>query len=121
MTAEKQDIAFESQGITCRGRFFKADRTGKAPCVVLAHGFSGTIEMRLTAYAEAFARAGYHAMAFDYRHFGISDGNPRQILDIKKQHQDWRAAIAFARSLPDVDPGRVILWGTSFSGGHVAV
>jgi pimeloyl-ACP methyl ester carboxylesterase len=121
MTVQQQDIAFESQGVTCRGLFFKADRKDKAPCVVLGHGFCGTIEMRLKAYAEAFAQAGYHAMAFDYRHFGRSDGTPRQILDIKKQHQDWRAAIAHARSLPGVDPGRIILWGTSFSGGHVAV
>lgn len=121
MTVQQQDIAFVSQGTTCRGRFFKADRQGKAPCVVLAHGFCGTIEMRLWAYAEAFAQAGYHAMAFDYRHFGRSDGSPRQILDIKKQHQDWRAAIAHARTLDGVDPGRIILWGTSFSGGHVAV
>ena len=121
MTMQQQNITFESQGVTCRGLFFKADRDGKAPCVVLAHGFCGTIEMRLKDYAERFALAGYHAMVFDYRHFGISDGHPRQLLDIKKQHQDWRAAIAHARTLDGVDPRRLILWGTSFSGGHVAV
>ncbi len=75
--------------------------------------------MRLDAYAERFARAGYCALVFDYRHFGASDGEPRQVLDIKKQHQDWHAAIACARALPIVDPQKIVTWGTSFSGGHV--
>jgi hypothetical protein len=86
----------------------------------MAHGFGGVKEMRLDAYAERFAREGYHVLVFDYRHFGASDGQPRQLLSIRKQHQDWRAALAYARSLSEVDAGKIILWGTSFSGGHVA-
>ena len=35
------------------------------------------------------------------------------------QHQDWRAALAYARTLPGIDPERVVAWGTSFAGGHV--
>ncbi len=72
--------------------------------------------MRLDAYAERFAQAGYHVLVFDYRHFGDSEGEPRQILDIKKQHQDWHAAISFARGLPGIDlPGRGALF-TSAAG-----
>lgn len=119
--AERQDIQFISNGLTCRGWFYKSAtaQAEKAPCVVLAHGFSGVKELRLDAYAERFADAGYHALVFDYRHFGSSDGEPRQILSIAKQHQDWVAAIGYARSLPMVDPKKIVLWGTSFSGGHV--
>jgi len=117
--AERQNIQFLSEGLTCSGWFYRAQGKDRAYCVVLAHGFSGVKELRLDAYAEAFAEAGYHALVFDYRHFGESEGEPRQILDIKKQHQDWHAAIRFARSLPGVDPDRIVLWGTSFSGGHV--
>ncbi|MEW6077433.1 MAG: alpha/beta fold hydrolase [Thermodesulfobacteriota bacterium] len=116
---QREDIQFQSRGSACRGWLFKPSQAGKMPCVILAHGFCGVKEMRLDAYAERFAAAGYHALVFDYRHFGDSDGQPRQILDIKKQHQDWHAAIAFARSLPGVDPKKIIVWGTSFSGGHV--
>jgi uncharacterized protein len=116
---ERQNIQFASGGVRCAGWFYQARTNGGTPCIVLAHGFGGTREMRLDAYAETFAEAGYHALVFDYRHFGDSEGEPRQILDIKKQHQDWHAAIQFARTLPGVDPGRMILWGTSFSGGHV--
>ncbi|MBZ5734765.1 alpha/beta hydrolase [Nocardioides sp. TRM66260-LWL] len=40
------------------------------------------------------------------------------MLNIRSQHDDWRAALAYARRLPGVDAGRLVLWGTSFGGGH---
>ena len=85
----------------------------------MAHGFSGVREQRLDAYAERFAAAGMAVLLFDYRHFGASSGEPRQLVDIRRQLADWKAAIGFARGLEGVDPRRVALWGTSFSGGHV--
>ena len=71
------------------------------------------------AYAEAFRDAGFVVVLFDYRHFGASTGEPRQLLDIRRQQEDYRAAIAWARQLDGVDPDRIVLWGWSFSGGHV--
>lgn len=59
------------------------------------------------------------AVVFDYRGFGDSEGQPRQLLDISMQHDDWKAALAFARSLPGIDADKVVAWGTSFGGGHV--
>jgi fermentation-respiration switch protein FrsA (DUF1100 family) len=85
----------------------------------MAHGLAAVKEMRLDAYAERFAAAGMHVLVFDYRHFGASDGEPRQLLDVKRQHQDWANAVRHARARPDVDASRVVLWGSSFSGGHV--
>jgi len=57
-------------------------------------------------------------MAFDYRYFGASGGEPRQLVSVAAQLEDYAAAIAFARTLPEVDPERIVVWGTSFSGGH---
>ena len=96
-----------------------ADAQGRRPCVVLAHGFAGTVDSGLLPYAERFAAAGLDALAFDYRHFGASGGEPRQLVSVPRQLEDYAAAIAFARTLPDVDPARIAVWGTSFSGGHV--
>lgn len=115
------DIQFISKGTICRGWLYSPNNNStKNPCIIMAHGFGGTKELRLDAYAEAFTSAGYSVLVFDYRHFGSSDGNPRQLLSIKKQHEDWHSALAYARSLDGVDTRRIILWGTSFSGGHVA-
>lgn len=96
-----------------------ADAQGRRPCVVLAHGFAGTVDSGLLPYAERFAAAGLDALAFDYRHFGASGGEPRQLVSVPRQLEDYAAAVSFARTLPDVDPARIVVWGTSFSGGHV--
>jgi pimeloyl-ACP methyl ester carboxylesterase len=119
------DVSFMSGGTRCAGVHLAgvggefADERGLRPCVVLAHGWAGTMDSGLMPYAERFAEAGLDALAFDYRHFGASDGEPRQLLSIQRQLEDYAAAIAFARSLDGVDPERIVLWGTSYSGGHV--
>lgn len=74
-------------------------------------------EVGLDRFARRFAAAGHDVLAFDYRGFGESTGGPRQVVDIAAQLEDWRAAIAFARGLPGVH--RIVLWGTSYAGGHV--
>jgi len=56
---------------------------------------------------------------FDYRGFGGSAGSPRQHVSHWNHREDYHAAIGRARRLPHVDPGRIVLWGSSYSGGHV--
>jgi fermentation-respiration switch protein FrsA (DUF1100 family) len=115
----RSDVEFESGGLRCAAWLYRPDANGPLPLVVMAHGFSGTREMRLDAYAERFAQEGIAALVFDYRHFGASAGEPRQLLDIRKQQEDYEAAIAYARALEWVDADRIALFGSSFSGGHV--
>ncbi|ABH00001.1 probable short-chain dehydrogenase (plasmid) [Rhodococcus jostii RHA1] len=115
---DRFDITFTSDSQACAGWFYRAAVEGPAPCIVMAHGLAGVKEMRLDAYAERFAGQGYHVLVFDYRHFGASAGTPRQVLDIGKQHTDWIAAVDYARSRPEVDSSRIVLWGSSLSGGH---
>jgi len=93
----------------------------RRPVVVMAHGLAGVKEMGLDAFAERFTAAGYACLVFDYRHFGASSGEPRQLLDIKRQLEDWRSAVSYARTADGVDPDRVVVWGTSFGGGHVII
>lgn len=111
-------VSFLSGGQRCVADYFQPMGAGPLPVIVLGHGLGGTRAMRLRAFAERFAAAGYACVAFDYRHFGDSEGSPRQLLDIQRQLDDWRAALAYARSLPDIDPKRVIIWGASFGAGH---
>lgn len=117
-----KSVSFTSDGMTCRGcLYLPAEAKSKPPIIVFGHGLGTVKEMGLEAYAERFTAKGYACLTFDYRHFGESDGEPRQIIDIKKQLKDWQSAVDFARSLPDVDGSRMVLWGSSFGGGHALV
>lgn len=89
------------------------------PVVVMAHGFGATKDAGLLPFAERFADAGADVVLFDYRGFGTSEGEPRQLVDHRRHREDYRAALARVRELPGVDPERVVLWGSSYSGGHV--
>jgi dienelactone hydrolase len=89
-----------------------------APCVVMAPGGTLTRRDGIPAYAERFASAGIAALSFDYRHWGDSEGEPRRLVSIPRQLDDWRSAVAHARDLDRVDPDRIAVWGMSFGGGH---
>lgn len=118
----RKDIAFDAEGVTLRGWHYRPDGVKKAvPTVVMAHGFSAVKEMYLDRFAEAFAGAGLGAIVFDNRNFGASDGTPRQEIDPWQQVRDYRHAITFAETLPEVDAARIGVWGSSYSGGHVLV
>jgi uncharacterized protein len=85
----------------------------------MAHGFGLTKDSGLLPFAEAFAEAGLDVLLFDYRAFGESTGEPRQFAWPPRHREDYRSAIEFARGLAGVDPDRIVLWGSSWSGGHV--
>lgn len=118
------ELSFSSAGDRCRAWHFVAatdDFAGPAgrPVVVMAHGFGGTKDSGLEPFAERFSAAGLDVVAFDYRGFGASDGQPRQSVSVDRQLADYGAAVAAAQELPGVDRTQVVLWGSSFSGSHV--
>ena len=118
----RRDIEFSAEGVVLRGWFYRAEgATGRAPTVVMAHGFSAVKEIYLDAFAEVFAAAGLNALVFDNRGFGASDGEPRQEIDPWQQVRDYRHAITYAGALDEVDTVRIGVWGSSYSGGHVLV
>ena len=119
----RKDIDFKTEdGVTLRGWLYLPDRAaGPVPTVVMAHGFSAVKEMYLDRFAEVFAAGGLGALVFDNRNFGASDGERRQHIDPWQQVGDYRDAMTFAETLPEVDRTRIGVWGSSYSGGHVLV
>ncbi len=117
----KSKLFFESEGVKCAADLYiPAEAAGKLPCIVMGHGFSGTKDsFGMPAFAGQFAVNGFAVLAFDYRNFGESEGTPRQVIHVRKQRDDYRAAIRFARSLDRINPDKIALWGSSLSGGHV--
>ncbi|MEV6026646.1 alpha/beta fold hydrolase [Streptomyces sp. NPDC052036] len=119
---ERKDVEFEADGgVTLRGWLFLPDGPGPHPAVTMAHGYAGVRELGLERFARAFAEDGFVVLLHDHRTFGASDGEPRQDVDPWQQITDWRRAISYLESRPEVDPGRIGLWGTSYAGGHALV
>jgi fermentation-respiration switch protein FrsA (DUF1100 family) len=65
------------------------------------------------------ARAGFAALAIDYRFWGASEGEPRRRNFPLDKVEDYRNAISYLQTRPDIDSDRIGIWGTSFSGGTV--
>lgn len=92
---------------------------GPHPAVVMAHGIGGIKAAGLAPFAEHFAGNGFAALVFDYRHWGRSDGTPRELLSIRRQREDYRAALRWAERHGELDDRRLFVWGTSFAGMHI--
>ena len=71
------------------------------------------------SYAEVFADAGLTVLLYDHRNLGASDGEPRQHIDPWQQVAGYRDAITYATTLPEANPERIGIWGSSYAGGHV--
>lgn len=117
-TFTRRDVQFISGETYCSAWLYLPTGVKNPPVVVLGHGLGATREMRLDAFSERFAAAGVAALAFTYRYFGDSGGTPRQLMSVKRQLEDWDAALDFVKAFPMVDGQRVAVWGSSFGGGH---
>jgi dipeptidyl aminopeptidase/acylaminoacyl peptidase len=117
----RRDVSFSSQGTSCAAWLYLPDGLAAdqpAPGIVMANAISAVKEITLPGYAERFAAAGYAALAFDYRGFGTSEGEPRNHLVPHEQQVDLRNAVTWLRAQPEVDPERIGAWGVSLGGVH---
>ena len=117
----REDSDFTSRGTRCAGWLYRPEGVSRPPIVIMAHGFGAERTFGLPAYAERFLERGMAAFLFDYRNFGDSDGEPRNLVSNHRHIKDWEAAVAHVRGLPDIDKDKIALWGSSYSGGHVIV
>lgn len=118
-TFTRTECDFSSQATRCSAWLYRPQEVERPAVVVMGAFLGGEKTFALPNYAEAFARRGLAVFLFDYRNFGASDGEPRNLIDPWRHVQDWRAALEHVRSLPGIDHERLGLWGSSFAGGHV--
>lgn len=117
----RKDSDFLSRGVRCAGWLYIPEKVTNPPVVVMGHGLAAERVFGLPDFAERFAEEGMAVFVFDYRNFGDSEGQPRNLVNPSRHLQDWQGALAHVRSLSELDQGRIALWGSSFSGGHVIV
>ncbi|MFG2626605.1 alpha/beta hydrolase [Streptomyces sp. NPDC048473] len=116
VSAEREKVRWVSGDTECAAWHYPGTN---GACVIMAGGGGVTKEPGTDPFARRFHDAGFTVLALDHRHLGESGGQPRQVVRIGEQLADWQAAIAFAATLPGVDPARLAIWGFSLSGGHV--
>ena len=123
----REDVSFKTgDGTVLRGWFYPATSSinEKAPCLILSHGFSAIKEMVLDEVAEALQKAlpSLAVLVYDHRGFGASDTGHNQIrseIVPAEQIVDMQDAITYVQMRPEVDPEKIGIWGSSYSGGHV--
>ncbi|MFI6601907.1 alpha/beta hydrolase [Nonomuraea sp. NPDC050536] len=115
-SVEREEVRFVSGNAKCAAWHYPGTN---GACVIMAGGFAVPKEQATDLFAKRFHDAGFSVVAFDYRGVGKSGGQPRLVLPVKHQLADWEAAIAFAATLPEVDPAKIALWAFSMSGGHI--
>ena len=116
----KETVSFPGEDdVNLSAWFFLPDKNSRnLPAITMAHGFGLTKFHSLEPIAQAFANAGFAVLVHDHRSFGESDGHPRQDVNPWLQITDWRRAISYLQTRPEVDSERIGLWGTSYAGGH---
>jgi len=118
---KRTDLKFEVRGLKCAAWLYQPDNAANPPVVIMAHGLGAEREFGLAPFAEKFCAKGLAVFVFDYRNFGDSEGEPRNLISPRRHVQDWQAALDYVRGMQGVNTKKIGLWGTSFSGGHVLV
>ena len=117
----KKAISFYSEGVRLVGDLFYPD--GLAPAerragVVLCHGYTGVKDLYLPDNARVLTEAGYVVLTFDYKGWGDSEGSRSRLAPYSRV-ADVQAALSFLGSQPEVDAGRLGIYGTSYGGATV--
>ena len=89
------------RGSTCRGQ-------RPAPCRGHGPRHRRNQGRRLCSVRRALCAEGFIAIAFDYRNFGGSGGQPREALSVPRQREDYITVIGWAVEQPYVDRRQII-------------
>lgn len=113
-------VEFKSGDFTLSGILILPEAAaGPVPIVVMGGGWCYVKEIVMPHYAKGIVAAGAAVLMFDYRNFGESSGTRRQHIDPWEQIEDFRSAVTYVETLPEIDPRRIGVWGISYAGGHV--
>ena len=110
-----EPVSFASRdGTRLAGWFIPAPgRPQPAPGIVLSHGWARS-RCELLPHAAFLHRAGFAVLMFDYRHRGESEGDA--ITMGIRERSDLLAAIDTLCARPEVDAGRIGVFGMSMGG-----
>jgi fermentation-respiration switch protein FrsA (DUF1100 family) len=114
---------FPSEGLTLVGNLFlpqNYQEGTKLPAILITGSWTTVKEQMPNLYAQKLADEGFIAFTFDFRTFGESEGEPRTYESPERKIIDIKHALAFLKTLPEVDTERIYGLGICASAGYMA-
>jgi dienelactone hydrolase len=119
----KNSVSFISEGVELKGDLYLPEGFDSAqtyPAVVVTGSWTTVKEQMAGLYAAELAKAGYVALAFDFRHYGASGAEPRYFENPPEKIADIQNAVTYLESLPFVAASRIGGVGVCASSGYMA-
>ncbi len=107
-------ISFDSEGVKLIGNLYypkNFDSAKKYPAVVVSGSWTTVKEQMAGLYAKKFAEKGFLALAFDFRNFGESGGEPRFYESPALKKEDLKNAVTYLQALPEVAADKITAFG----------
>ena len=118
-----ETVSFTSGGETLKGKLYipaGVDRANPGKAAVVTGAWMTIKEQMPGRYAQELAQRGIVALAFDFRGWGESGGQPRAMENPKAKTDDIRAAVAFLATRSDVNPQAISGLGICASAAYMA-
>lgn len=117
-TSVKQEIMkkinFKSEGLNLVGNLYypKNYEQGKKYQAIVVSGSWTTVKEQMAGlYAEKLAKEGFITLAFDFRNFGESEGEPRFFESPNLKKEDIKNAVTYLASLDEVNDDKIGAFG----------
>ncbi|WP_437822786.1 alpha/beta hydrolase [Tenacibaculum mesophilum] len=107
-------VTFKSDGLNLVGHlYYPANyREGNTyPAVVVSGSWTTVKEQMAGLYAQKLAEKGLITLAFDFRNYGESEGEPRFYESPNLKKEDIKNAVSFLESLKEVDNSKIGAFG----------
>ena len=111
-------IEFSVAGDRVVGNLYLPPNQTKAPAVIVGGPMTSVKEQVTGAYAKALADRGIAALCLDHRHYGESEGEPRQYEYYPHKIEDLRAGIDVLAAHDAIDPQRLGAAGVCLGVGY---
>jgi hypothetical protein len=113
-----EQVSFDSGGAVLAGDLYLPPVARAA--VVVAGSWTTVKEQMAGRYAAGLAERGIAALAFDFRGYGASQGQPRCYESPERKAADLGAALGFLARRPEAADGRIGLLGVCAGAGYAA-
>ncbi len=111
---QMKKVNFSSEGAKLSGHLYfppEFDPAKRYPAIIVSGSWTTVKEQMAGLYAEKLAHEGFITLAFDFRNFGESEGEPRFFESPSLKRTDIKNAVTFLETVPEVDPTRIGSFG----------